>query len=212
MESFVHLRKGRTPRRLHADLDGLKDDELGRGVSRSRVRFSAGGALPFASAALTHRSRSRRERSLARCRTSARTRRASVPIVAFHALPGGIVLPGMSPRIRDRAEDAMAALPSGIVTFLFTDIEGSSRLWERDRPAMARAVARHDALLTQAVTAHHGVPFKHVGDMVQAAFWSPAEIGLTYAMTAPSVSATAALPNNLYIEMSCSVSPVGLSR
>ncbi|MCC7021634.1 MAG: hypothetical protein IT338_02335, partial [Thermomicrobiales bacterium] len=69
----------------------------------------------------------------------------------------------------------MAALPSGIVTFLFTDIEGSSRLWERDRPAMARAVARHDALLTEAITAHHGVPFKHVGDMVQAAFWSPAE-------------------------------------
>ena len=31
MESFVHLRKGRTPKRLHADLDGLKDDELGRG-------------------------------------------------------------------------------------------------------------------------------------------------------------------------------------
>jgi hypothetical protein len=31
MESLVHLRKGRTPRRLHADLDGLKDDELGRG-------------------------------------------------------------------------------------------------------------------------------------------------------------------------------------
>lgn len=31
MESFVHLRKGKTPRRLHADLDGLKDDELGRG-------------------------------------------------------------------------------------------------------------------------------------------------------------------------------------
>ena len=30
MESFVHLRKGRTPKRLHADLDGLKDDELGR--------------------------------------------------------------------------------------------------------------------------------------------------------------------------------------
>src|SRR6202000_1011955 len=31
MESFVHLRKGKTPHRLHADLDGLKDDELGRG-------------------------------------------------------------------------------------------------------------------------------------------------------------------------------------
>ncbi|ODQ96160.1 homogentisate 1,2-dioxygenase [Mycolicibacterium holsaticum] len=37
MESFVHLRKGRTPRRLHADLDGLKDDELGRGGFTGRT-------------------------------------------------------------------------------------------------------------------------------------------------------------------------------
>src|ERR1700744_4126213 len=37
MESFVHLRKGRTPRRLPADLDGLKDDELGRGGFTGRT-------------------------------------------------------------------------------------------------------------------------------------------------------------------------------
>jgi homogentisate 1,2-dioxygenase len=37
MESFVHLRKGRTPRRMHADLDGLKDDELGRGGFTGRT-------------------------------------------------------------------------------------------------------------------------------------------------------------------------------
>jgi len=37
MESFVHLRKGRTPRRLHADLDGLKDDDLGRGRFTGRT-------------------------------------------------------------------------------------------------------------------------------------------------------------------------------
>jgi len=37
MESFVHLRKGRTPQRLHADLDGLKDDELGRGGFTGRT-------------------------------------------------------------------------------------------------------------------------------------------------------------------------------
>ena len=37
MESFVHLRKGTTPRRLHADLDGLKDDELGRGGFSGRT-------------------------------------------------------------------------------------------------------------------------------------------------------------------------------
>jgi homogentisate 1,2-dioxygenase len=55
MESFVHLRKGTTPRRLHADLDGLKDDELGRGGFTGRsasffrrhdpTRFRAVGAL-----------------------------------------------------------------------------------------------------------------------------------------------------------------------
>nr|MBA3451111.1 hypothetical protein [Chloroflexia bacterium] len=50
----------------------------------------------------------------------------------------------------------MADLPSGTVTFLFTDIEGSTRLWERDAAAMRTAVARHDTLLRDAVTAHHG--------------------------------------------------------
>jgi len=37
MESFIHLRKGKTPKRLHADLDGLKDDELGRGGFTGRT-------------------------------------------------------------------------------------------------------------------------------------------------------------------------------
>ena len=41
----------------------------------------------------------------------------------------------------------MAELPHGTVTFLFTDIEGSTQLWERDRSAMAAAVTRHLALL-----------------------------------------------------------------
>ena len=41
----------------------------------------------------------------------------------------------------------MPSLPSGTVTFLFTDIEGSTALWERDTAAMASAVARHLALL-----------------------------------------------------------------
>lgn len=53
MESFVHLRKGTPPRRLHADLDGLKDDELGRGdVLAGELRPSdatdpAGSPLPL---------------------------------------------------------------------------------------------------------------------------------------------------------------------
>ena len=47
----------------------------------------------------------------------------------------------------------MPDLPSGTVTFLFTDIEGSTRLWERDRTAMAAAVERHLVLLDAAIQA-----------------------------------------------------------
>src|SRR5215211_9393131 len=64
---------------------------------------------------------------------------------------------------------SMADLPRGTVTFLFTDIEGSTALWERDRAAMATAVARHLTLLRAATEAHHGVLYKVVGDAVQAA-------------------------------------------
>ena len=64
----------------------------------------------------------------------------------------------------------MPDLPSGTVTFLFTDVEGSTALWEQDPSAMRVAVDRHLALLTAAVTAHGGVHFKTVGDAIQAAF------------------------------------------
>jgi predicted ATPase/class 3 adenylate cyclase len=64
----------------------------------------------------------------------------------------------------------MPDLPSGTVTFLFTDIEGSTALWERDRVAMTAAVERHLVLLRTAVAAHNGALFKVVGDAVQAAF------------------------------------------
>src|SRR5689334_2650547 len=66
----------------------------------------------------------------------------------------------------------MPNLPSGTVTFLFTDVEGSTERWERDRVAMAAAIERHIALLNTAITAHGGVLFKVVGDAVQAAFSS----------------------------------------
>jgi predicted ATPase/class 3 adenylate cyclase len=76
----------------------------------------------------------------------------------------------------------MANLPTGTVTFLFTDIEGSTALWERDRAAMANAVQRHLALLNSAIAAHGGVHFKTVGDAVQAAFASaPAAIAASLA-------------------------------
>ncbi len=64
----------------------------------------------------------------------------------------------------------MTQLPTGTVTFLFTDVEGSTRLWERDTEAMSRALSRHDELLRNAVEAHGGVVFKTVGDAFHAAF------------------------------------------
>jgi Adenylate and Guanylate cyclase catalytic domain len=66
-----------------------------------------------------------------------------------------------------------AAAPSGVVTFLFTDIEGSTRRWETDADAMRTALAAHDEVLRKAIEAHGGFVFKHTGDGVCAAFRSP---------------------------------------
>ena len=64
----------------------------------------------------------------------------------------------------------MARMPSGTVTFLFTDIEGSTRMWEVVPDVMAGALARHDALLRSCVDRHDGCVFKTVGDAFCAAF------------------------------------------
>ncbi len=61
-------------------------------------------------------------------------------------------------------------LPSGTVTFLFTDIEASTKHWEEEPRATARALARHDELLRRAVTARAGVVFAHTGDGMAAVF------------------------------------------
>ncbi len=66
-----------------------------------------------------------------------------------------------------------AAAPSGVVTFLFTDVEGSTRRWEADAEAMRAALAAHDAVLRAAIESHDGLLFKHTGDGVCAAFASP---------------------------------------
>lgn len=64
----------------------------------------------------------------------------------------------------------MPVLPSGTVTFLFTDIEGSTQLWERYPTAMKAALARHDAILREAVAAHGGHTIKTTGDGIHAVF------------------------------------------
>jgi hypothetical protein len=66
-----------------------------------------------------------------------------------------------------------AAAPSGVVAFLFTDVEGSTRRWEADAEGMRVALAAHDDVLCKAIEAHGGWLFKHTGDGVCAAFASP---------------------------------------
>ena len=65
-----------------------------------------------------------------------------------------------------------ATSPSGTVTLLFTDIQGSTRLWEDHAKSMAPALERHDAILREAIESHGGYVFKTVGDAFCAAFAS----------------------------------------
>ncbi len=66
-----------------------------------------------------------------------------------------------------------AELPSGVVSFLLTDVEGSTHRWELYPDAMREALERHDAILRDAVLANKGHIFKTAGDSFHAAFSSP---------------------------------------
>jgi class 3 adenylate cyclase len=64
----------------------------------------------------------------------------------------------------------VVSLPTGTLTFLFTDIEGSTKLWERDSSVMQVALARHDEILRSAIGERGGYIFKTVGDAFCATF------------------------------------------
>ncbi len=63
--------------------------------------------------------------------------------------------------------------PTGLVTFLFTDIEGSTRLWETHPQGMKKAFTRQETLLRDTVVEYGGYPYKMVGDAFQVAFQEP---------------------------------------
>ena len=69
----------------------------------------------------------------------------------------------------------MAELPEGTVTFLFSDVEGSTQLLEQHGALAGDALARHHALFEELVERHGGAIFETVGDAVYAAFASPAQ-------------------------------------
>jgi len=73
--------------------------------------------------------------------------------------------------------------PSGTITLLFTDIEGSTRLWESEPERMAAALRRHDDLIRAEIEEAGGYVFKTVGDAFCAAFWT-AEAAVASALSA----------------------------
>jgi class 3 adenylate cyclase len=77
---------------------------------------------------------------------------------------------------KEEAQKLMSDLPTGTVTFLFTDIEGSTKLWEKSPRSMQIALTRHDALLWEAIEGHGGFVFKTVGDAFCAVF--PTALGV----------------------------------
>jgi len=92
----------------------------------------------------------------------------------------------------------MSGPPSGTVTLLFTDVEGSTRLWDTERDAMAAALRRHDEILRDAIERVGGYVFKTVGDSFCAAF-SAARAGLDAALAAQRNLAAEPWPTSLPI-------------
>lgn len=82
------------------------------------------------------------------------------------------MLPALSPTGREGANryPSHVSLPAGVVTFVFSDIEGSTRLWESEPGGMAASLARHDEIVRDIVGSHGGNVFKHTGDGFGAAF------------------------------------------
>jgi len=93
----------------------------------------------------------------------------SPDLTAFLRSPGenGTLPPKGSARVRGFE---LHELPRGTLTFLFTDIEGSTRRWEQHAAAMQRAVAVHDDILRGAIESNGGVIFKTGGDAFYAVF------------------------------------------
>jgi class 3 adenylate cyclase len=89
----------------------------------------------------------------------------------------------------------LSGAPSGTVTLLFTDVEGSTRLWDAERDAMGEALRRHDEIVRGAIERSGGYVFKTVGDAFCAAF-SAARAGLDAALDAQRELAEQAWPTS----------------
>ena len=122
---------------------------------RSRTASIGGSALPVNRISGTPESRAR---------SGCCPNRANCPEYAARiAIGPALPMPTSAP----------APPPTGTLTFLFTDIEGSTRMWQAAPDAMQAALARHDAILRHGIEARGGHVFKTAGDAFCAAFATP---------------------------------------
>jgi class 3 adenylate cyclase len=98
----------------------------------------------------------------------------------------------------------VAELPSGTVTFLFTDVEGSTRLWDEYPEAMQAALAAHDAILRGAVEAGGGHVVKTTGDGIHAVFATARDaLDAAVAMQLGLAAGPFEEPGRLRVRMGC---------
>ena len=93
------------------------------------------------------------------------------PRAATHA-PARHVVAGQWRRVTAVCSVVLVQPPTGTVTFLFTDIEGSTRRWQDEPDAMRVLLVEHDAILRDVIDKHGGLLFRHIDDGVAAVFAS----------------------------------------
>src|ERR1700682_6406152 len=102
--------------------------------------------------------------------------------------------------------ESSRVLPSGGVTFLMTDVEGSTRLWEREPEAMRRALSRHDSIIAACIQQYNGylvkskgggdsvfAVFPHVRDAVSAALFAQCALAIEHWATSSTLSVRMAI-------------------
>ncbi|GAH62701.1 unnamed protein product, partial [marine sediment metagenome] len=96
----------------------------------------------------------------------------------------------------------MPDLPTGTVTFLFTDIQGSTKLWQNYPHKMNKVLPRHDEILRSAIESNNGWVFKTGGDAFYAAFYTAMD-GLKASLTAQLLIKCEKwdLPSSLFVRM-----------
>ena len=101
--------------------------------------------------------------------------------------------------------------PSAVTTILFTDIEGSTRLWEQDRALMSVTLAGHDAVARAAVESNHGVVVKMTGDGMFAAFVDPVD-AINATLTLQRALADPARTNGVSLRVRCGLHAGSVER